>query len=242
MSSTTTSPDTARRQRSACSPGRSSRPCSASRTSVTWTSATPRGDRRERQQGIRRRPGPVALRRFGLASEGADSPPLARRGQPVHVGDVHMLRFASARAERTRSCGAHWVSGPAHLRSCREDPAARVETSDHCDSPPLARRGPIAREVPGFHLRLTSARAERTLLLRPEVRPVSSASCAQYDHTGSDCATLIQVSRVCAPAHTAVQKVVPGRRGRTFPTWSRAVARPRPALLPPSRTDQAANG
>ncbi|MEV5734260.1 hypothetical protein [Streptomyces sp. NPDC052292] len=67
-------PGTVSAPRSACSPGRSSRPCSALRVSVTWTSATPREGRHERQR--RRRTG-RADRTGGGSSAGPAAAPTA---------------------------------------------------------------------------------------------------------------------------------------------------------------------
>ncbi len=91
------------------------------------------------------------------------SPPLARRGRRGRVRACQRARLTSARAERTHSTGRSRSSGPAHLRSRGEDHCRDSNCRSSRGSPPLARRGHDGRVPPGLEVRLTSARAERTL-------------------------------------------------------------------------------
>ncbi len=97
----------------------------------------------------------------GHAASG--SPPLARRGPQGHHGDRHHRRLTSARAERTNGAVQAMRCRPAHLRSRGEDKKHVLFPIRDFGSPPLARRGLGHRACRCLAVRLTSARAERTI-------------------------------------------------------------------------------
>ncbi len=127
-----------------------------------------RGSRRRRTVHLRSRGEDDGRLTITVLSGG--SPPLARRGPPTIKLAALLLRFTSARAERT---GWRWRRAcrpSVHLRSRGEDAGAAACATPVTGSPPLARRGHVVGEGDGLLRRFTSARAERTARLRPRTR------------------------------------------------------------------------
>ena len=93
------------------------------------------------------------------------SPPLAREGLiPSHLM-MKSVRITPARAGRTSLMLFHVFQSRDHPRSRGKDPVTLPVKLPLTGSPPLAREGHIKSNLPKINIRITPARAGRTVLI-----------------------------------------------------------------------------
>uniref|UniRef100_UPI003C7C1DEC CRISPR-associated endonuclease Cas3'' n=1 Tax=unclassified Streptomyces TaxID=2593676 RepID=UPI003C7C1DEC len=113
------------------------------------------------------------------------SPPLARRARVDSTAASNVIRFTSARAESTQEHEHDQEHGAVHLRSRGKHDALHVEHERERGSPPLARRAPGRRCIPGDLRQFISARAGSTRTPGDPRLPATVHLCRRGEHVVS---------------------------------------------------------